>query len=159
MYSSSRSILAATDSIDAATKLPSCNSIDMNGQVIDRQRFFKQLPGLTSVAHQLKVPTTFIVGLSSFESGCYDNHNVGLNNLWGLTQNGGNNMKFPSPEAGNAYFVKRVGPFIQGAQSTPDFFNGLKKKGYNSKNPNYYSLLAGRISSIQNWGQACGVTF
>ena len=114
---------------------------------------------MISVAQQLNVPTNFIVGLSSFESGWFDNHNVALNNLWGLTQGGGNNIHFSSIQAGNSYFVNQVGPYIQGAQTQAAFFKGLQNEGYNSVNPNYYSLLSNRISNIQNWGQACGVTF
>jgi len=131
----------------------------------NRSRFFQQLPGLTSVAQQLNVPANFIVGLSSYESGWFDNHNVALNNLWGLTQGGGNNISFSSVQAGNAYFVSRVGPYIQGAQTVPAFFAGLQKEGYNSANPNYFSMdpnkgmLFNRISNIQKWGQACGVSF
>src|ERR1017187_6301298 len=70
--------------------LPPCNDTSNN-----RSRFFQQLPGLTSVAKQLDVPTNFIVGLSSYESGWFDNHNFNLNNLWGLTQAGHNT--YPSP--------------------------------------------------------------
>ncbi len=64
---------------------------------------------------------------------------------------------FPSIQAGNAYFTARVGPFIQGAQTLPAFFNGLQKEGYNAVNPSYYSQLAGRINSIPKWEAACKV--
>lgn len=141
-------------------KLPPCNDPSNN-----RSRFFQQLPGLTSVAKQLNVSTNFIVGLSSYESGWFDNHNFNLNNLWGLTQAGHNNISFSSVQAGNAYFVSLVGPYIQGAQTITDFFAGLQEEGYNSTNPNYFNtdpnkgMLSNRISNIQKWGQACGVSF
>jgi hypothetical protein len=140
--------------------LPPCNDTSNN-----RSRFFQQLPGLTSVAKQLDVPTNLIVGLSSYESGWFDNHNFNLNNLWGLTQAGHNNISFSSVQAGNAYFVSLVGPYIQGAQTITDFFAGLQEEGYNSTNPNYFNtdpnkgMLSNRISNIQKWGQACGVSF
>jgi len=79
----------------------------------------------------LNVPTNFIFGLSSFESGWFDNHNVALNNLLGLTQGGGNNIQFSSIQAGNSYFVSRVGPFIQGALTQAAFFKWLQAEGYN----------------------------
>src|ERR1017187_3682198 len=141
-------------------KLPPCNDPSNN-----RSRFFQQLPGLTSVAKQLNVSTNFIVGLSSYESGWFDNHNFNLNNLWGLTQAGHNNISFSSVQAGNAYFVSLVGPYIQGAQTITGFFAGLQEEGYNSTNPNYFNtdpnkgMLSNRISNIQKWGQACGVSF
>ena len=103
-----------------------CNDKNNN-----RSRFFQQLPGLKAVAQQLDVPTDFIVGLSSYESGWFDDHNVALNNLWGLTQGGGNNIHFSSVAAGNAYFVNQVGPYLQGDQTIQDFFADLQKEGYN----------------------------
>ncbi|MGD0007080.1 MAG: hypothetical protein ABSE93_00840 [Terriglobia bacterium] len=135
-----------------AAKLPSCNDAKNN-----RNRFFQQLPGLTSVASQLNVPTNFIVGLSSYESGWLDNHNFALHNLWGLTNAGGNNLNFSSFQAGNTYFVNNVGPYIQGAQRLSAFFSGLKNEGYNSANPAYWTTLQNRISKIPMWEAACGV--
>jgi hypothetical protein len=128
----------------------------------NRSRFFEQLPGLLVVAKQLNVLNECIVGLSSYESGWFDDHNVKLNNLWGLTQAGGNNIPFLSIQAGNDYFVTKVGPFIKGAQTIPVFFAGLKKEGYNSANPNYFSqdlskgMLFNRISNIKKWAEKCG---
>jgi len=83
----------------------------------------------------------------------------------GLTKGGRNNLGFPSIAAGNTYFVNRVGPFIRGSQTIPYFFRGLKKEGYNSKNPNYFSMdskrgmLFNRISNIGKWASECGASF
>ena len=107
------------------------------------------------MAQQLNVPGNYLTGLASYESGWLDNHNFALNNMWGLTRAGGNNLSFPSIQAGNAYFTAHVGPFIQGAQTLPAFFSGLQKEGYNAVNPNYYSQLASRINSIPKWSAAC----
>jgi RHS repeat-associated protein len=131
----------------------------------NRSRFFQYLPGMLDVAKQLNVPSTYIVGLASYESGWLDDHNAKLNNLWGLTQAGGNNISFPSMQAGNQYFATRVGPFIQNSQTIPTFFSGLKKEGYNAVNPNYFSMnprkgmLFNRISNIQKWAKACNASF
>jgi len=133
-------------------KLPACDDAKNN-----RSRFFQQLPGISTMAQQLNVPRDYLTGLASFESGWLDNHNFALNNMWGLTQAGGNNLSFPSIQAGNNYFSTHVGPYIQGAQTLPAFFDGLQKEGYNAVNPNYYSLLAGRIGKIPLWEAACNV--
>jgi hypothetical protein len=103
------------------------------------------------------VPEDYIVGLASYESGWLDAHNVGLNNLWGLTQAGGNNIHFSSFAAGNAYFVSHVGPYIRNANTLAAFDQGLMNEGYNSVNPNYWSALNGRINSIPKWEGRCGV--
>ncbi len=66
-------------------------------------------------------------------------------------------MSFPSFQAGNAYFVSKVGPYIQNAHTLSAFFQGLQAEGYNSINPNYWKTLAKRISNINKWEAACGV--
>jgi hypothetical protein len=115
---------------------------------------------MLDLSKQLNVPAPYIVGLASYESGWLDNHNYGLHDLWGLTNAGGNNLSFKSFQAGNAAFVNTVGPFIKGAQTIPKFFSGLKNEGYNSANPNYFSMdptkgmLLNRISNIGKWAQA-----
>ena len=120
---------------------------------------------MLDVAKQLNVPNNYIVGLVSYESGCLDDHNAKLNNLWGLTQAGGNNISFSSMQAGNLYFVAKAGPYIQGTQTIPSFFSGLKKEGCNSVNPNYFSMnlrrgmLFNRISNIQKWAKTCNASF
>ena len=96
--------------------------------------------------------------------GRLDDHNFKLNNLWGLTKAGHDNLSFPSIEAGNLYFAHRIGPHIQGVETIPDFFAGLQEEGYNSKNLDYFSLdpkkgmLYNRISTIDKWSNICGVS-
>ena len=131
-----------------------------------RTRFFEQLPGIYAMADRLKVPRDYLVGLASYESGWYDDHNYGLRNLWGLTQAGGNNIQFSGsdgdPQASTDYFEKRVGPHIQGADTVAKFFAGMKAEGYNSANPDYFNLdpkkgmLANRIGNIGKWKAKCG---
>jgi hypothetical protein len=105
----------------------------------------------------LNVPDDYVVGLSSYESDWLDNHNLGLNNLWGLTNAGGNNINFSSFASGDKYFLDHIGPFIRGANTISAFEDGLRKEGYNSKNPNYWTTLAGRIDNIEKWEATCGV--
>jgi hypothetical protein len=134
-----------------------CNTTNTNGSVQDRAVFFSHISELRNVAQALNVPENYIVGLSSYESGWLDAHNVGLNNLWGLTQAGGNNIHFSSFAAGNAYFVSQVGPYIRNANTLAAFDQGLMNEAYNSVNPNYWSALNGRINSIPKWEGRCGV--
>ena len=131
-----------------------------------RGRFFEQLPGIYALALKLNVPSDYLVGLSSYESGWLDDHNYALNNLWGLTEGGGNNIHFSgppgNPQPSTDYFEKKVGPFIQGVDTVAKFFAGLKKEGYNSANPDYFNLdpskgdLANRIANIGKWKKRCG---
>lgn len=147
------------------TKPPQPPTSRCNDKNNNRSRFFQQVPGIVDMAKQLNIPNNYLVGLASYESGWLDDHDFKLNNLWGLTQAGGNNIQFSSFKAGNDYFARRVGPYIQGSAGVPDFFAGLKKEGYNSANPNYFSedpnkgMLFNRISNIGKWAQACGATF
>jgi RHS repeat-associated protein len=138
------------------TKGP-CNTTNTNGAIQDRARFFTHLPELNNVAQALGVPNDYVVGLSSFESGWLDDHNVALNNLWGLTNDGGNNINFSSFASGDKYFLNRVGPYIKGANTISAFEEGLRKEGYNSKNPNYWPLLTDRIENIEKWEGRCGI--
>ncbi len=82
-----------------------------------------------------------------------------MDGAWGLMQAGKANLSFPSPSmrAGNDYFAKRAGPYLQGAQTLPDFVAGMKKEGYNSQNPKYYEDLASVINNIGKWRAACGI--
>ncbi|MGH8335774.1 MAG: RHS repeat-associated core domain-containing protein, partial [Gammaproteobacteria bacterium] len=108
-----------------------CNTTNTNSSVQDRGNFFSHMSELTNVAQALNVPVDYIVGLSSYESGWLDAHNVGLHNLWGLTQAGGNNINFSSFAAGNAYFINRVGSYIRNANTLAAFDQGLMNEGYN----------------------------
>ena len=91
-----------------------CNDANNN-----RSRFFTMLPILNTAASKLSVPSNFIVGLSSYESGWLDNHNYALNNLFGLTNAGGKNLSFPSFQASANYFVSNVGSYVQGTNTIP----------------------------------------
>jgi hypothetical protein len=128
-----------------------------NDSANNRSRFFTMLPILNNAASSLNVPSNFVVGLSSFESGWLDNHNYALQNLFGLTNAGGNNLSFPSFQASANYFVSLVSPYVQNAQTIPAFLAGLSKEGFNSVNPNYNSLLTNRINNIGKWEAKCGV--
>ncbi len=119
------------------TNAPECDDTAAN---IQRHHFFMQVPGIEALAAKSNVPKKFLVGLASYESGWLDDHNFKLNNLWGLTKAGHDNISFPSIEAGNLYFAHRIGPHIQNVTTIQEFFDPPKKEGYNSKNPDYFSL-------------------
>lgn len=79
----SGSVLSSSGSTGGASGTASQNSSKSSpckDASNNRSRFFQQLPGMLVVAHQLNVPSKFIVGLASYESGWLDNHNLALNN-------------------------------------------------------------------------------
>ena len=70
--------------------------------------FFNQLyrPAL-NIAKDLNVPVEFVLGAAAKESGYYsDRHDIGLNNPWGSTQAGGNDLRFGSVNDAAAYWEK-----------------------------------------------------
>ena len=69
-----------------------------------------------------------------------------LNNLFGLTNAGGNNLAFPSPEASGEYFIKEWGAYLKGSKTIKEFVEKLiSTPGHKwNDHPNYpISILGG----------------
>ncbi len=128
--------------------------------------FFTALDSpLTQLAGQLGAPSSYLLGLSAFENGYLDPHNTALNNPFGLTQAGGNNISFTSLSSAISYFNSLYGNQIAGATSPQDFaqrlegvLNGAPVPGwhtYNTVNANWENSLVSIINSIPtretNW--------
>jgi len=117
------------------------------------ENFFNQLygPALT-IANQLNTCVQCVLGVAAYESGYYsDQHDIDLNNPWGSTQAGGNDLQFGSLQDAANYWEQSNAWRFTGAPATTnsEFINDLEKvPAYNSANPNYSSNLNGIINSV-----------
>jgi hypothetical protein len=103
-------------------------------------RFFELLYDLISnAATELGVNEDFILALSSYESGWYNDHNLGLNNPFGLTKGGGRNLKFDSVDNAIDLFKRNYGSQIQGVSTIEEFTRAMLGGPlvYNSVNPKW----------------------
>lgn len=122
--------------------------------------FFERMhEPLSAMAGRLSIPPHYVLGLSSYESGWLDTHNTGLNNPFGLTRAGGNNLRFESTEAAIRYWEDTFGPQIRGATSPEDFAdrllglrNGRRMPGwrvYNTANTQWRGNILASIRTVQ----------
>lgn len=123
---------------------------------------------MRALADRLGTRVEFLLGLSSYESGWLDAHNSGLNNPFGLTRAGGNNLRFDSIDAAVRYWERLFGDQVRGATSAEDFAdrllgrrNGQQVAGwrvYNSVNPDWRSRMIANIRSVERrlpaWSQS-----
>ena len=101
----------------------------------------------------------YIAGLSALESGYLNDHNLSLNNPFGLTKAGGNNIKFSSIDASITYWISQYGGQVKGAVSAIDFvqrcegvLNGKPVPGwhkYNTVNAAWEKSVIGAINSVE----------
>jgi RHS repeat-associated protein len=106
---------------------------------------------IKNLAAQLGIAPEFLLALAAAESGWNDQanghpanrpqHAVDLNNPFGVTHAGGNNIHFSSLDAAFAFWAATYGKFVQGADTLKAFLDGLQNAGYNSANPDYRNLL------------------
>ncbi|MBL8301129.1 MAG: glucosaminidase domain-containing protein [Rhodanobacteraceae bacterium] len=113
--------------------------------------FFDDLyPTLKKLAEDVAVEEDCILALSSYESGWYNAHNRGLNNPFGLTKGGGNNLKFASPKAAADYWRETFGPQVRGAKSIDAFVRALLSppRVYNTVNPQWGAKVKLQHNSV-----------
>ena len=133
------------------------------------KRFFDLLDRpLSDLAGSLGIPSSYILGLSAYQIGYYNDHNVGLNDPCRLTAGGGNNLSFDSITSPVSFWNVQYGSQVQGATSPSDFtqrlegvLDGQPMSGwhtYNTVNSQWGSDVASTINSIsrreQNWQQS-----
>lgn len=107
---------------------------------------------IKKLAEQLNVDPLLLLALAAVESGWNDDkhhhpenrptHAVELNNPFGVTHAGGNNIHFSSLDSAFKFWGDTYGDFVKGADNPTDFLAGLKNAHYNSKNPNYEDFFA-----------------
>jgi hypothetical protein len=124
-------------------------------------RFFDRLDApLTRLANDLGLPERYLSGLSAYESKYYNDHNSTLNNPFGLTKAGGDNIRFRSVDEAMLYWKTQYGDQVRGATSAQDFaqrlegmLNGATVAGwhrYNSVNSKWENEVTATINSIEN---------
>jgi hypothetical protein len=103
----------------------------------------------TGWVFRLGIDEAWILGLGAYESGWLDPHNNKINNPFGVTHGGGNNVGYESiPQAVQAW-EQHFGPVVRGATSAQDFVDRLHNAKYNSCNSDWASGVMGTIKSVQ----------
>jgi hypothetical protein len=120
-------------------------------------RFFANLAIYQDMAKRLDTNADFLMALSSIECGWLDDHNQGLHNLFGVTEAGGNNLSFASYQKAADYWIEHFGDYVQGTKTMDDFVAGIKKSGYNTVNPYYYTKLKAQLNTLLKYEKACGI--
>ena len=118
-----------------------------------RSGFFANLPIYNSMGTTLNSSPDFIMSVSSVETGWLGSHAQEIQNLFGLTNKGGNDLIFKGRggyQASADYWTKHVGSYVRNAKTMPDFLTGLKKDGYNA------SPVTTRLSPISCSGFKSG---
>lgn len=113
--------------------------------------FFEDLyPTLKKLAEELAINEDFILALSSYESGWYNAHNRGLNNPFGMTQGGGNNLKFASAKAAADSWYRTFGGQVRGVKTIDAFVSGLLSppRVYNTVNKQWGTKVKEQYNSV-----------
>ncbi|MEG3148170.1 RHS repeat-associated core domain-containing protein [Sphingomonas sp. RT2P30] len=119
----------------------------------------------------LTVNPMFIMATAVQESGWNLSHVYGtnslshgkpLNNLFGSTLHGGNNLPYPNVQASARAWESNWGPYLENPpQTIAQYANDLNSNPhhmYNS-NPAYPGELARRLGQLQDAAQDCGIQF
>lgn len=115
-------------------------------------KFFDDLHGpISEMATGLAVDENFLLGLSSYESGWYNDHNRNLNNPFGLTKGGGNNLSFDSPQDAIELWIRTFGDQVRGATTAEDFVKRLLDgpRVYNTVNKSWGDKVLQQIDTIR----------
>jgi RHS repeat-associated protein len=118
--------------------------------------FFQALsPTINQMASDMNLPPNYLFALSALESGWYGSHAQSLNNPFGLTKAGGNDLKFSSISQAGQFFENNIGPSIVDSNTWPNFVQNLKGEGYNSVNPKYVESLNATYNSVVKYSSNC----
>lgn len=96
------------------------------------QNFFNlMMPIATALAAEWDTSANFILALSAYESGwdpVYSGptHTKPINNPFGLTQGGGDDMSFQTLQDAEAYWSSNDGKYVQGATTINQFATDLQ---------------------------------
>jgi len=122
-----------------------------------RAGFFANLPAFQGMAKALGTDADFIMAVSSWESGWLGTHAQEIQNLFGLTENGGPDLSYVGRggyQASADYWVRRIGPYVRNKKTMPDFLKGLRTEGYN-RNPAYYPTIGNQLRWVRKWERIC----
>ncbi|MBF0563278.1 MAG: hypothetical protein HQL37_14980 [Alphaproteobacteria bacterium] len=113
------------------------------------QRFMDTMyPKLKPLADELHIPVEYPLSLSALESGWLNCHNLPLNNPFGLTAGGGNNLGFGSINDAIDLWKENFGDVVKEATSMDDFAQRLKDVDYNTVNPKWKADVVGMYPGI-----------
>ena len=120
--------------------------------------FFKTLDGpLSAAAKSMNMDVLSLEALSALESGWYGEHAQSLNNPFGLTQAGGNDLSFGSVNSAIEYFELHEGPKVGNSPDIDTLINNMRKPpAYNSVNPAYDKRLRQVYKAVSKYRKDCG---
>ncbi|NVN91514.1 MAG: glucosaminidase domain-containing protein [Desulfuromonadales bacterium] len=122
-----------------------------------KKEFFKELLGpVEKVAKQYNFDPNYLLAISALESGWLGAHAHELNNAFGLTKGGGNNLEFKNFSESVEFWGKTFGSKASGAVSIDDFISklqtDLRKQGgngkYNTVNPKWGTEIRNAYHSV-----------
>jgi|HubBroStandDraft_3_1064219.scaffolds.fasta_scaffold00489_4 RHS repeat-associated protein len=120
---------------------------------------------IQELADELDIDPDFLLALAAKESQWNDHENgnpgdppqhaVELNNPFGVTHAGGNNLGFPGLDDAFAFWKKNYGERVRGAKNIKDFADDLKRAKYNTRTKQYYEKLKEVFAAAQWFSQHC----
>jgi len=123
------------------------------------QAYFDNLyTHINQQARDLSLPDArFLYALSSHESGWMNDENTWLNNPFGLTMGGADNLGFDSVAQSVQYWSCKYGGYVGGKTTMDQFVAGLRAARYNPNDAYYaHDKWASQIQSIDRWSARFG---
>jgi hypothetical protein len=129
----------------------------------DKKRFFTEsYPVICNGASSMGINADFLAALSAYESEWLDDHNKNINNLFGVTRGGRNNLLFTSLQDCMNWWAKNYASWFPDPKpnTMEDFIACLRKGGpnrtpYNSLDSQYDSKLFTRYNQYMCEKQKC----
>ena len=127
-------------------------------------KFFSKpnLARFQAIANQLNTNVDFVINHAANESRYGEQHSIDLHNQFGITQAGGNNIRFDSYEQGADFYVKLLkNTKANGAKTFDDYIEGLKQAKYNcgaracGGTDGYYERVKSVANDTQRHKQEC----
>jgi hypothetical protein len=120
--------------------------------------FHTMFTHLNKLAHDLGLPDSrFLYALSAHESGWLSQENLWLNNPFGMTMGGVDNLGFDSISQAVAYWHCKYGSRVQGKSTMDLFVGGLKEAKYNPNEAYYaHDKWASQLFSVDRWSARFG---
>lgn len=123
------------------------------------------LPIFKDMADETGTDMKYFAALAAYESGWLGQHAQDLQNPFGLTNAGGNDLNFKSYADAQDYWMYKAGrtgdgyaDVIQGAGSISEFAQALKNAGYNNKTGTWAKDVINQLKSINKWMGICNIT-
>jgi RHS repeat-associated protein len=120
---------------------------------------------IKELADNLEIDPNFLLALAAHESQWNDHangnpgdvpqHAKDLNNPFGVTHGGGNNLKYSSLDDAFDFWFETYGAQVQGAKKFKDFADGLKRARYNTVNKDYYKQLEALYKRAKWFSEHC----